>query len=68
MDRKGKEFKYPLARARGSVVRPAPKIVPNKQEVSAEYYEWHEWIMMPQSQFVPFGGASVFRVRLDFIC
>jgi hypothetical protein len=35
MDRQGKEFKYPLADARGSVVLPNPKIVPKKQEASA---------------------------------
>jgi hypothetical protein len=31
----GKEFKYPLADARGSVGMPVQKIVPKKQEVSA---------------------------------
>jgi hypothetical protein len=31
----GKELKYPLADARGSVVMPIQKIVPKKQEVSA---------------------------------
>jgi hypothetical protein len=37
-----KEFKYPLANARGSVVLPDSKIVPKKQEVSAQYYEEHQ--------------------------
>jgi hypothetical protein len=40
MGRQGKELKYPLADARGSVVLPNPKIVRKKQEVSAQYYEW----------------------------
>jgi hypothetical protein len=31
----GKELKYPLAHARGSVALPDPKIVPQKQEISA---------------------------------
>jgi hypothetical protein len=32
MDRQGKEFKYPLAHARGSVVLPNPKIVPKNKK------------------------------------
>jgi hypothetical protein len=35
MNLQGKEFKYPLADARGSVALPNPKIAPKKQEVSA---------------------------------
>jgi hypothetical protein len=31
----GKELKYPLVDARGSVVLPDSKIVPKKQEISA---------------------------------
>jgi hypothetical protein len=35
MNPQGKELKYPLADARGSVVMPVQKIVPKKQEISA---------------------------------
>jgi hypothetical protein len=35
MNLQGKEFKYPLADARGAVVLPDSKIVPKKQEISA---------------------------------
>jgi hypothetical protein len=35
MDLRGKELKYPLADAHGSVVLPDTKIVPKKQEISA---------------------------------
>jgi hypothetical protein len=38
MNLQRKEFKYPLADARGSVVMPVQKIVPKKQEVSAWNY------------------------------
>jgi hypothetical protein len=34
MNLQGKEFKYPLADARGSVALPDPKIVPKKQQIS----------------------------------